>query len=161
MLLLLLLALVVLALTAAGNTQPAFAATARWEWPIAEPHTVVAPWQAPANDYSAGHRGIDIAAAPGDAVYAAESGIVHFVGTVVDRPLVSIDHGGGYLSSIEPVTSTLSKGDLVAKGQQIGVVATGGHCSTDCAHFGVRKDEVYISPMMMLGKPPWAILLPL
>ena len=90
-----------------------------WNWPVDPPHVVVRPYLAPESPYAAGHRGVDLAA-PGGVVYAPADGVVHFAGTVVDRPVLSIEHPGGFLSSYEPVTSSLSKGDPVTRGQPIG-----------------------------------------
>ena len=133
-----------------------------WAWPIPDPHVVVREWQAPADDYSAGHRGVDIAASAGAPVTAPESGTVRFAGRVVDRPVLSIEHSGGLVSSYEPVETTLKKGDQVARGQRIGTVASASasHCAESCLHLGVRRDGRYLSPMLLLAPPARAILLP-
>ena len=133
-----------------------------WAWPLPDPHVVVREWQAPSDDYSAGHRGIDIAAPAGSSVIAPESGTVRFAGRVVNRLVLSIEHAGGLVSSYEPVETTLTKGDQVARGQQLGVVASAStsHCTESCLHLGVRRDGRYISPMLVLEPPARAILLP-
>ena len=84
---------------------------------------------------------------------------MHFAGVVVDRPVLSISHEGGYLSSYEPVATTLRKGDPVARGDPIGTVER-GHCSTPCLHFGVRLGGEYVSPLLLIGEVPRAVLLP-
>ena len=141
--------------------QPARAAApavgARWSWPVAGAHPVIRPFVAPATAYAAGHRGIDIAA-KGD-VLAPADGIVHFVGFVVDRPVLSISHAGGVISSYEPVVSSLHVGDTVTRGEVIGQVLA-GHCADSCLHFGVRIDGQYVSPMLFLGGIPYSVLLP-
>ena len=131
-----------------------------WAWPVAPPHPVVRPYLAPATPYAAGHRGIDIATPDGATLYAPDDGVVHFAGWVVDRPVLSIDHGDGVLSSYEPVTTTLTAGDVVRRGQAIGLVES-GHCGTPCLHLGVRVDGAYVSPLLYLGDQPRAVLLPL
>jgi murein DD-endopeptidase MepM/ murein hydrolase activator NlpD len=133
------------------------AAAARWSWPIAGAHPITRPFIAPATEYSAGHRGIDIAAT-GDVVAPAD-GVVHFVGFVVDRPVLSISHPGGVLSSYEPVESSLHEGDVVERGEVIGHIMP-GHCAQPCLHFGVRVDGEYVSPMLFLGGIPYSVLLP-
>jgi len=134
---------------------------ADWAWPIPDPHVVIREWQAPADDYSAGHRGVDIAAPAGAPVTAPESGTVRFAGRVVDRPVLSIEHPSGLVSSYEPVETALKKGDHVARGQQIGTVASvAAHCAESCLHLGVRRDGRYLSPMLLLEAPARAILLP-
>lgn len=137
------------------------AVVALWAWPIAAPHPIARAYLAPAAPYAAGHRGIDIRTAVGAEVRAPADGVVHFAGIVVDRPVLSIDHGGGVLSSYEPVETTLHAGDAVRRGQVIGTLATGGHCARGgCLHFGVRVDGSYVSPLLFLGGQPRAVLLP-
>lgn len=129
-----------------------------WSWPVAPPHSIARPFIAPATPYSAGHRGIDVLA-PDAIVTAPADGVVRFSGVVVDRPVISVDHGGGVVSSYEPVISELKKGDAVSRGDPIGEVIA-GHCSSVCLHFGVRIDGEYVSPLTLLGDVPYAILLP-
>ena len=133
-------------------------ASGPWAWPVAPPHPVVRPFVAPASAYGAGHRGIDIAA-PTGVVRAPADGVVHFAGTVVDRPVMSIRHADGLLSSYEPVVTPLAAGATVHRGEVIGTVL-GGHCASRCLHFGVRRDGQYISPLSLLGGVPRAVLLP-
>lgn len=130
-----------------------------WGWPIAAPHPIARPYLAPATPYASGHRGIDIAAAAGSTLSAPDAGVVHFAGYVVDRAVLSIDHGGGVLSSYEPVTTSLTAGDVVRRGDAIGVLEA-GHCASACLHLGVRVDGEYVSPLLFLGGQPRAVLLP-
>ena len=135
------------------------ASSARWDWPSAAPHPLVRPYIAPENPYSSGHRGIDIDVGSADTVRAPTTGVVHFTGTVVDRPVLSLRHPGGLITSYEPVTSTLARGDVVIQGQVIGKVQE-GHCLRPCLHFGVRLNGDYVSPLNYLSTTPRAILLP-
>jgi murein DD-endopeptidase MepM/ murein hydrolase activator NlpD len=135
-----------------------FAAASGWAWPVAPPYAVVRPFVAPPTPYAAGHRGVDLRA-PDGAVYAPAPGIVHFAGVVVDRPVLSIRHAGGLLSSYEPVRTDLVEGDTVRRGDRIGTVLP-GHCAAVCLHFGVRLDGEYVSPMLLLGDLPRSVLLP-
>ena len=64
-----------------------------WDWPVGPPHAIVRPYAAPATVYGPGHRGVDLAAGAGAVVGAPADGVVHFAGFVVDRPLLSIEHG--------------------------------------------------------------------
>ena len=84
---------------------------------------------------------------------------MHFAGVVVDRPVLSIRHPGGLISSYEPVNALVAAGQSVARGDLIGE-AIPGHCSVPCVHFGVRRDGEYISPLNYLGGIPRSILLP-
>ena len=149
----------VLTTTGAGFARPG---AEIWDWPVPEPRVLLREFVAPAHRYGAGHRGIDIAT-PGE-VRAPASGIVHFAGTVVDRPVLSISHAGGYLSSFEPVITTLQRGDVVQRGQVVGQVdqnSTRAHCRSPCVHFGVRLDGEYLSPLMLVGTVPRSVLLPM
>lgn len=132
----------------------------RWEWPLAS-HSLTAPFAAPPTRYAAGHRGIDLFAVAGTPVSAPDVATVRFSGVVVDRPVLTLDHGGGILSSYEPVVSELPVGTVVARGAVVGAVASGGHCDAACLHVGVRMDGEYVSPMLFFGRVPPAILLPL
>ncbi|RKR73695.1 peptidase M23-like protein [Frondihabitans australicus] len=134
--------------------------TGRWTWPLPAPHDVVRGYVQPAEAWSPGHRGVDIAAADGAVVVAPEAGVVHFTGTVVDRPVVSIEHRGGVLSSFEPVAGVVKQGEAVARGQPIGVLVT-GHCGVSvCLHLGARVDGRYVNPLLLLGELRPAVLLP-
>ncbi|SDS56257.1 murein hydrolase activator EnvC family protein [Microterricola viridarii] len=144
-----------------GPVNPTAREPARWDWPLGIPHIVVRGFQAPATRYAAGHRGIDLEAAVGTAVFAPAAGSVSFAGVVVDRPVLAIRHDGELVSSYEALESDLVAGDTVAAGQRIGVVATGGHCDGGCLHFGVRQRGAYVSPMLLLGGLQRAVLLPL
>ena len=131
-----------------------------WQWPIAGARTVVEPFRAPAHEYGPGHRGMDVAAPEGTVVRAAAPGVVAFRGSVVDRPLLTIDHGGGLVSTWEPVASSLSPGDVVLAGDLIGAVASGGHAARGTLHIGVRRDGAYLNPLPLFGEVPRAVLLP-
>lgn len=133
---------------------------ARWAWPLDTAPAVLEPFRAPAHAYGAGHRGIDIAAPAGTPVRAPAGGIVAFRGTVVDRPLLTIDHGDGYVSTFEPLASELAPGAVVSAGDDLGVVATGGHAAAGSVHLGVRVNGVYIDPMLLFGAASRAVLLP-
>jgi murein DD-endopeptidase MepM/ murein hydrolase activator NlpD len=133
----------------------------QWLWPVPAPIRVVSPFRAPPTPYASGHRGIDVAARQGDVFIAPAAGVVSFAGRVVDRGVVAIDHGDGIVSAIEPVDALVAEGEVVAAGDPIGVMASGGHCADECAHFGVRIDGEYVSPFLFLGGLPRAVLLPL
>src|SRR5690606_31996405 len=120
---------------------------------------IVRPFVAPATPYASGHRGIDIRGTAGAAVVAPADGVVHFSGFVVDRPVLSIRHPGGLISSYEPVTSELVAGTVVHRGDTIGALQS-GHGGAPCLHFGVRLHGDYVSPLLYLGGIPRSVLLP-
>lgn len=133
-------------------------ATDAWRWPVDPPRTIVRPFVAPATPYARGHRGIDIRA-PSQTLYAPADGVVRFAGTVVDRPVISIDHGDGVVSSFEPVVATVVRGGAIARGQPVGTIVP-GHCASLCVHVGVRVNGEYVSPLTLLGGIPRSVLLP-
>jgi murein DD-endopeptidase MepM/ murein hydrolase activator NlpD len=161
------LALVALLLVSSGtwlSGQPAAGATAdsaspQWVWPVGPDHVVVRPFIAPLTPFASGHRGIDVAAATGAPVLAPADGVVHFAGEVVDRPVLSIRHPGGIISSYEPVESKLVVGEAVSGGERVGAVVA-GHCDQPCLHLGVRLHGRYVSPVYYLGGIPFSVLLP-
>ena len=101
----------------------------------------------PNGKYQAGHRGIDLPADPGTRVRAPTDGVVSYVGTVVDRPVLTIRTSDGTLLSLEPVLSAVQLGDPVISGQDLGRTAAGGHCLSACLHLGVRVNDEYVNPL--------------
>lgn len=150
-----------------GHTPAAYAASPpvadsahpRWAWPVDGVREVVAAYRAPAHEFGAGHRGVDLAPGTG-VVRAPADGVIAFRGTVVDRSLLTIEHPGGYVSTFEPLRSDLSAGDLVSAGDQIGTVDLGGHAAAGTLHVGVRLDGLYLNPMLLFGQVSRAVLLP-
>lgn len=138
----------------------ALVAATLWSWPVAAPHPIARPFVAPETPYSAGHRGVDVRAPAGSEVRAPADGVVHFAGFVVDRPVLSIRHSGGVLSSFEPVEPLVATGDRVERGQVVGLLLP-GHCTTPCLHLGARVDGGYVNPLLFLGGLDHAILYPL
>lgn len=150
------------ALLGADMAQAAPAARPGWDWPLAPKPAVLRAFDPPDKPWLSGHRGVDLKAAyDGAPVTSPADGVVGFVGVVVDRPVITIDHGDGRRSSFEPVGSGLSKGDPVRKGQIIGALEP-GHCGpTPCVHWGVRRGDDYVNPLEFVADLRPSILLPL
>lgn len=143
---------------------------------------VIRPFEKPAQRWSTGHRGVDLAVPEHDRrVYAPAPGKVVFSGTVVNRKVLVIAHPDGRRSTFEPMDEALPVGTTVAAGDIIGTVAAPDsagenserpyrRCSTPCLYWGVRqggargdgsgKDAEYINPMSLLGSKEPSILLP-
>jgi murein DD-endopeptidase MepM/ murein hydrolase activator NlpD len=112
----------------------------------------------PEHEWSAGHRGVDVAGGDG-VVRAPGPGVVTFSGWVVDRGVVTITHPDGLRSSLEPVADPPAAGTVVVTGDAVGTVAP-GHCAPDpCVHWGVRRGQDYLDPLSLLGPEP-VVLLP-
>lgn len=136
----------------------------RWSPPLQRPLEVSGAYRAPEHRYGQGHRGIDIPAAPGEAVSAPVSGVVSFAGRVVDRDVVTMRVDATTLVSLEPVATEIGVGDAVLQGTLLGKVTAGGHCDGECVHLGVRvgtepAGRDYVNPLRFyLDKPvllPW------
>ena len=128
--------------------------------PVAPPPLVLTAFAPPANRYGAGHRGVDLAVLPGSPVVAAGTGRAVFAGALAARGVVSIEHSGGLRTTYEPVTASISAGEWVTAGQQIGVLEPGhpGCAPASCLHWGARlPGRVYLDPMSLLA--PWRVRL--
>ncbi len=150
-------------ITRQEGTTAAAGAGARpsWQWPLAPRPRVLRGFDPPPKPWLSGHRGVDLDFAAGTQVVSPAVGTVSFVGVVVDRPVITIDHGGGLRSSFEPVDSSLVAGSTVAAGQVIGT-AIPGHCPlAQCLHWGVREGEDYVNPLQFVLDLRPSILLPL
>ena len=131
-----------------------------WIPPLPGDLVVVRPFEAPAHRYGPGHRGVDLAAVPGDPVLAAGDGVVVFAGMVAGRPVVSVDHADGLRTTYEPVDPSVGAGQAVSRGQPIGTLAAGhAGCPVACLHWGLRRGEDYLDPLSLL-RPPRVRLLP-
>ncbi len=102
------------------------------------------------------HNGIDIKAAVGDPVVAADSGTVS---EVKDDPLwgvtVSIDHGNGIISRYCNLNSgvTVQAGQEVSSGEEIGAVGDTADIETSeesHLHFEVTKNGSFEDPLKLM-----------
>jgi murein DD-endopeptidase MepM/ murein hydrolase activator NlpD len=126
-------------------------ATGSWTWPVTG--AVTRGFDPPGSPYGAGHRGIDVAAPVGTLVRAPATGVVSFAGNVGGRLFVTIDHGGGLLSTCSFLSAVLvDKGDLVVQGQGVALSGT-GHVGdvTPNVHLGVRLNGEYVDPLDYLS----------
>ena len=120
--------------------------------PLAGVLTVLTPFIPPPTRFGAGHRGVDLAAADGTSVRAAADGTVIFAGVLVDRGVVSIDHGA-LRTTYEPVSASVVAGQHVRAGAVIGTVQPGhARCvPASCLHWGARVNGAYVDPMLLLA----------
>jgi septal ring factor EnvC (AmiA/AmiB activator) len=97
------------------------------------------------NDSGVRARGITLQTSRGTPVTAPADGIVRYSGPFRDYDgVVIIDHGGGWLSLIVNVSSTLQPGDRLRLGDPIGRAT--GSIEVDLSHKGQR-----ISPALIAG----------
>lgn len=94
------------------------------------------------------HTGIDIGAASGTKVLAANSGTVIKAGWNNSYGnVIMIDHGGGIVTLYAHNSKLLvSTGDVVSKGQNISLVGSTGNSTGPHIHFEVRVNGEYQNP---------------
>jgi len=128
--------------------------------PPVQPVVVETGFAPPASRWGVGHRGVDLSAAVGQEVKAIADGVVIYAADLARRPVISIKHGF-VRSTYEPVIASVGVGQLVASGQKIGYLAAGHpSCLKTCLHFGVKTDDGYLHPLMVLGKYRYPVLRP-
>jgi murein DD-endopeptidase MepM/ murein hydrolase activator NlpD len=150
--LLLLLALVAVGAPAPAEATPAVPAAAPpWVAPLAGVLAITRPFERPPGPFAAGHRGVDLGGPAASAVLAAGDGVVVFAGMVAGRPVVSIDHADGLRTTYEPVDPSVAAGQQVGRGSRIGALAAGhAGCPREaCLHWGLRRGETYLDPMLL------------
>lgn len=119
---------------------------------------VVRDFDPPAQRWLAGHRGVDLRAAPGTRVRAAMAGRVGFVGVIGDKPVVTVLHGG-LRTTYEPVVASVAEGERVAVGEVIGELAEGHTCPGGwCLHWGLKQGDTYLDPMLLIRRPEVRLL---
>lgn len=134
-------------------------------WPLTGHPVVVRAFRPPTLRYGPGHRGVDLATIPAAPVLAASAGTVIFAGTVAGRGVVSIEHSlgnsrGGLRTTYEPVSPTVTAGQRVRAGEQIGTVQAGhpGCAVAACLHWGAYRgpdhdERSYLDPLWLLAWP--------
>lgn len=133
--------------TPSGNGQ----STGSMMWPCPSSKRVTSdygPRTSPTNGASSNHKGIDIGAAYGADIVAADGGTV-LVATYSSSGgnYVIIDHGDGLCTVYMHASSlTVSAGQTVSKGQVIAKVGSTGISTGNHLHFGVTLNGVYVSP---------------
>ena len=132
-------------------------------WPLVPEPDVVRPFESPPGPYASGHRGVDLAGAPGQAVVAALPGTVGFAGSIGGKPVVAVLHGGRR-TTYEPVVASVERGQVVSAGDVLGrLVPTDGHCfPATCLHWGLilgdGDGEQYVDPLSLVGSGPVRLL---
>lgn len=136
---------------------------AGWTWPIRPTPTVLARYAVGPHRWSPGHRGVDLTAVAGAVVRSAGSGVVAFAGRVAGRGVVSVLHPDGLRTTYQPVRASIEVGEPVGPGAPIGELEpAGSHCAPgDCLHWGLRRGEIYLDPLALVGRPAPPVLLPL
>jgi murein DD-endopeptidase MepM/ murein hydrolase activator NlpD len=101
------------------------------------------------NDYWSGHLGIDIGAAMGAPVYAADSGVVVYAGGIDGGYglMVMIDHGNGFHTLYAHLSTILVRcGQNVGQGGTIAYSGSTGNSTGPHLHFELRYMGAFVNP---------------
>lgn len=104
-------------------------------------------------DFSSAHLGIDIAAAQGTPIYAADSGTVVYAGwnDTGYGNMVMIDHNNGYSTLYGHLSAIyVTCGSNVMQGSGIGLAGSTGRSTGAHVHFEVRLNGAFVNPWYVL-----------
>jgi hypothetical protein len=98
--------------------------------------------------FGAGHRGLDIAAPFGTTIVASDGGTIIYAGFSGSYGNhVKIRHGNSYVTLYAHMSSmSVSQGDRVFKGQEIGKVGSTGRSTGNHVHFEIIRNGVQVNP---------------
>lgn len=104
---------------------------------------------------SSRHLGVDFRGAIGEAVRAANNGVVALVDDFfLAGRVVYIDHGGGVVTGYFHLSEALvSSGDTVSRGQQIGRVGDTGRVTAPHLHWTARYGSITVNPLDLVSLP--------
>lgn len=102
------------------------------------------------------HKGIDFAGEDGNRVVATGAGIVTWAGERYGYGnLIEIEHGGGLRTRYgHNKKIKVSLGEVVTKGQQIGVMGSTGRSTGPHVHYEILKDGKQIDPIKYVYRKP-------
>ena len=121
------------------------APTGRFSWPARGLITTY---------FSGWHPGIDVAAAVGTSIGAADGGTVTFTGwdSTGYGYRVVISHGNGYTTTYNHLSSIgVRAGQRVGKGQRIGGMGSTGRSTGSHLHFEILRNGSFVNPLGVLG----------
>lgn len=112
--------------------------------------TLIRGFDAPPDDpYAAGHRGLDVAAPEGTAVYSSAPGTITYDGWVAGNQTVTIEHGNRIRTTYSYMADmAFHYGAYVTRGRIIGHVGK-GHPDSGLpphVHLSARYDDTYFDP---------------
>lgn len=119
----------------------------RFRWPLVG--VITQPW-------SWEHRALDIAAAEGTVVVAADTGTVTRAGWNVQGYgwLLIVDHGNAYRTYYAHLSSIfVGEDEIVLEGEPIGRVGATGNSTGPHLHFEIRDYDVQADPLTLLPTP--------
>ncbi|MCX7571072.1 peptidoglycan DD-metalloendopeptidase family protein [Tumebacillus sp. DT12] len=136
-----------------NQPNPSKPLTGNWAWPVPASMNITSEFGDridPFTGVRTGHNGMDIAAATGTQVVAAQAGTVITAGWVNGfGNCIIIDHGGNLWSLYGHLVNggiNVSEGQQVVKGAPIGKVGSTGRSTGPHLHFGVYLNGQVVSP---------------
>jgi len=144
---------------------PVLAATGRLLWPI--PHATITQgfgptpyvFEASYAGFPHFHTGIDLAVPLGTPVFAAADGVVMLARPMADNSGLLVGYGKYVIIQHDAGLKTLyghllsigvKEGDIVHRGQLVGLVGSTGNSTGPHTHFEVRIENSPVDPMQML-----------
>ncbi|MFT8355866.1 MAG: M23 family metallopeptidase [Bifidobacterium aquikefiri] len=120
-------------------------------WPVENP-TITQEFIAPAQQWSSGHRGIDMQTQTGQTLVSPVDGVVSFQGKVAQKSVVSVQHGA-MTFTFEPAVTWLAAGERLTQGQPFATVENmSDHCEDSCLHWGLKRGSDYLDPASRVAK---------
>lgn len=117
------------------------------------PGALVAAFAPPDTPFGVGHRGVDLAVSPREAVQASGPGTVAFAGRVAGRPWLALDHAGGLRTTYGPLAEILVVvGDRVGRGPIVAHAAGSAHGRPGRLHWGARRAGRYLDPLGLVAR---------
>lgn len=135
--------------TATGSASAGSVAAPRFAWPVAG--DVISGFGPKTGGQH--NDGVNIQAAQGTTVRAAEAGTVAYAGSEIRGfgNLILIRHNSAYMTAYaHNATLLVKQGDKVARGQPIARVGNSGNVTVPQLHFEVRKNGTPVDPMKYL-----------
>lgn len=134
---------------------PGIGATGSYKWPV-DCYTITSEYGYrvhPLQQTTKFHAGVDIGAQRGQAIYAADTGVVATAATNDSYGnYVLINHGGGNATLYAHMSSmAVSAGQNVTKGQVIGYVGSTGWSTGPHLHFEIRSGGSTVNPLQFFS----------
>ena len=120
----------------------ALAGTGEFTWPTTKGRITQRSWHC--------HHAVDVAAPEGTPIYAADSGYVVVAGWKGSGygKVVIVNHGNGFQTLYAHLSViSVSVGESVTKGQQVGLMGNTGHSTGSHLHFEIRKGSELQDPL--------------
>ncbi len=142
-----------------GGIAPPARAEVVVDYDLPVPGQVLRPFVPQEHEYGPGHRGVDLAVRPREAVRAAAGGEVSFAGRVAGARWVTLTHADGIRTSYGALADlAVTEGTEVVRGTVIGY-ASGQHGSDPLRpepglHWSARRGDRYLDPLTLVDAAP-------